>query len=55
MDYKEAKESLTLKFTSGNDMPVTRSTITLEEWEAIQAEIERFEELEGSYTEDLEE
>ena len=55
MDYKEAKKSLTLKFTSGNEVPVTRSTITIEEWEAIQEEVERLEELEGSYTEDLEE
>ena len=33
-------ESIDLKFKSGNDVPVTRAEITLEEWEAVKAEIE---------------
>lgn len=41
MTFEEAKKSLTLKFTSGNDIDVTRATITDEEWEAIQTEIDR--------------
>lgn len=31
-----AIKSLRLKFKSGNDIPVTQATITLDEWEDIQ-------------------
>lgn len=33
---KKVYKSLELKFKSGNDVPVTRATITLEEWETIK-------------------
>ena len=36
MSYPEAYRNLCEKFTSGNSHPVERSTITREEWEAIQ-------------------
>jgi hypothetical protein len=36
MDIKEAVRSLELKFTSGNDIPVGRATVTREEWEAVK-------------------
>jgi hypothetical protein len=39
MTFKEAFNNLTEKFTSGNNVPVTRSTITKEEFEAIRDEI----------------
>ena len=32
-------KSIDLKFKSGNDVPVTRAEITIEEWEAVKAEI----------------
>jgi hypothetical protein len=35
MNTAEAIESLKLKFTSGNDIPVTRAVITAAEWDAI--------------------
>lgn len=35
MKLIDALESLSLKFTSGNSIPVSRSTITVEEWGAI--------------------
>jgi hypothetical protein len=41
MDIKEAIESLTLKFTSGNEIPVDRATILREEWEVIKAELDK--------------
>ena len=37
MRPEEAFESLELKFTSGNEVPVTRATILIEEWLAIKA------------------
>lgn len=50
MDVREALESLKLKFTSGNDITVERTTITAEEFEPIcrhleatMAEVEAFE------------
>jgi hypothetical protein len=36
MEIYEAVESLTIKFKSGNDIPVERNTITFEEWDAIR-------------------
>ena len=39
MDFQEAYEKLESKFTSGNDIPVERNTITREEWEAIKERI----------------
>lgn len=36
-------ESLRLKFTSGNDIPVTRAYITLEEYEALIARVRELE------------
>jgi hypothetical protein len=35
MKWEEAMKSLQLKFTSGNDIPVTRASITREEFEAL--------------------
>lgn len=40
MEIKEVIEDMDLHFKSGNDVPVTRATITLEQWEAVKAEIE---------------
>lgn len=40
MTLKEAYINLKLKFTSGNDIPVERATITREEWEAIKQKLE---------------
>lgn len=37
----EAIESMRLKFTSGNEVPVTQAQITAEEWEAISGELKR--------------
>ena len=39
MTLEEALESLALKFTSGNDVPVSRAPITREEYDAILAHI----------------
>jgi hypothetical protein len=36
MDLKEAIERLEAKFRSGNKIPVGRTTITRNEWEAIK-------------------
>lgn len=36
MDFKEALESLELKFTSANDVEVERTSILREEWEALR-------------------
>jgi len=36
MNLKEAIESLTLKFTSANEHPITQATIKSEEWEVIK-------------------
>jgi len=33
-------KSIDLKFTSGNNAPVTRVNITLEEWESVKSTIE---------------
>lgn len=41
MTFEEAIESLTLKFTSGNDIEVERATILRKEWKAILTELER--------------
>lgn len=41
MDLEEAVKSLTLKFTSGNTVPVTQATITLKEWEPIKAALDK--------------
>lgn len=35
MEFKEALESLKLKFTSGNKIKVDRATILRTEWEAL--------------------
>lgn len=40
MQTREALEALRLKFTSSNDVPVERATITREEFEAIHRCIE---------------
>jgi len=45
MEFKEAYETLESKFTSGNDIPVERATITREEWEAIRSGINILESL----------
>ena len=37
MEAKEALEALDLKFSSGNEIPVERATITREEYEAVKA------------------
>ena len=39
MKPSEAYESLKLKFTSSNKIPITRATIIREEWDAIQTTI----------------
>lgn len=44
MDFHVAFENLEKKFTSGNSIPVSRSVITREEWEAIKWELELLEE-----------
>ena len=36
MKTEEALKSLELKFSSGNKIPVTQATITVEEYEAIR-------------------
>lgn len=36
MELKEALERMELKFTSGNTIPVRRTTITRVEWEALK-------------------
>jgi 5,10-methylenetetrahydrofolate reductase len=36
MKLREALKRLEQKFASGNDVPVTQTTITLEEWEALR-------------------
>ena len=41
MDIEDVIKSLTLKFTSGNDVDVTRATITRDEWEVIKTELEQ--------------
>lgn len=38
MTIRDAWESLTLKFKSGNDVPVARAAITREEWDIIEAD-----------------
>lgn len=43
MDFKEAYETLELKFTSGNPIPVERSTILDKEWKAIKGELKKRE------------
>ena len=40
MTAQEAYKSLELKFTSANEIPVSRSTISQEEWNAIKNIIE---------------
>lgn len=51
MDFKTAYESLESKFTSGNNIPVERNTITKDEWEAIKEEIKRLQDLDiNKYT-----
>jgi anti-anti-sigma regulatory factor len=40
MDFNVAFENLEKKFISGNSIPVVRSVITHEEWEAIKKELE---------------
>lgn len=40
----ESIEEIDLLFKSGNDVPVTRATITLEQWEAVKANMEMTEE-----------
>jgi hypothetical protein len=39
MTFEEAYKNLTLKFKSGNDIPVTQATITSQQWDAIKSEI----------------
>lgn len=36
MDFETAYEILESKFSSGNDIPVERTVITKEEWDAIK-------------------
>lgn len=43
MTFEEAYINLKEKFTSGNDVPVGRAAILVEEWEAIKEYIERTE------------
>ena len=40
MTLKEAMDSLKLKFSSGNNIPVKRATITREEFEPIRLALE---------------
>ena len=46
MKPKEAIERLKLKFTSANDIPVSRAVITREEFEAIEKVID-YSEIDG--------
>jgi len=39
MTFDEVLESITLKFTSDNDVPVERITLIREEWEIIFKEL----------------
>ena len=41
METKEIIKTMKSKFTSGNNIPVTRSSITLEEWETIKTILEK--------------
>jgi len=49
MEIKKAIKSLDLKFTSGNDIPVTRATILIDEWEALKEYIIELEEIKWIY------
>ena len=51
MEFKDAIESLNLKFTSGNKIPVERTTIVNEEWQVIKKELKRLQEIEFIYEE----
>jgi hypothetical protein len=42
MNYIEAFESIQLKFTSGNDIPVERAHVLKEEWESIRSILEYY-------------
>lgn len=35
-EFEKVYEDIELKFTSGNKIPVTRATITIEEWSIIK-------------------
>ena len=45
MTAHEAIVNLNLKFSSGNDIPIRRATITIGEWTAILPILEMFETL----------
>ena len=51
MEFKEAFEILTRKFTSANQCPVERTTLLRKEWEAIKEELNRLKEYEFMYKE----
>ena len=40
MNFSDAYESMRLKFSSGNKIPVERATITIDEWDAIIQNLE---------------
>jgi hypothetical protein len=42
MKLEDAFKSLSLKFSSGNNIPVERATILREEWDAIRSIVEKF-------------
>jgi len=44
-ELEEARKNLTLKFTSGNVIPVTQATITSDEWEVIDRALTDFTKL----------
>jgi len=48
MLFKDAFDSLTKKFTSGNHIVVERTTILREEWEAILAHLAAIEKMQAS-------
>ena len=49
MTFDDMYKNMELKFTSGNAIPVERTTITREEWELIKAELNRLDEIEFMY------
>lgn len=51
MEFSEAYQNLFLKFKSGNDVPVTRATITREEWEAVSEELRKLDRIISEFCE----
>lgn len=42
LNIEKVLELMKLKFTSGNSMPVERTTITLEEWRVVEQMLEDY-------------